>query len=53
MESHNFIVLFYKTECGTIVHTKNSATKKAVGDHDTVWSMECFIDFTGTISLSN
>lgn len=46
------VVLFEKEQCGTMI-VKGDNNRYEIGTHRTDWVMSWFIDFTGTITLSN
>ena len=50
--SPGLVVLFYKPECGTIIANRGNIADE-IGDYNTIWIMENFKPFKGTIELSN
>jgi len=47
------VVLFEKERCGTVLKQGREKTSRAVGCTPTLWIMEYFTPFTGSITLSN
>ena len=48
------VVLFWTAGKGTVVNSGNGAeSTDVVGDYSQIWNMDVFVDFKGTVTLSN
>jgi hypothetical protein len=53
INAHNFIVLFYADNMGTVLRSPGRDFLPSVGYYSTKWNMGDFQEFNGTITLEN